>query len=313
LLRSESKVAPDLQASWTSRSIGSGLQHRIFYELIRFGGRPAAYLLLYLVVLYYMLFRPTVRRRTHPYLAHRFPRSGVLRRWRESYLMSLSLGQVLIDRAAVGILGPGYYRVRLRGEKELKSLLAEGRGLVLMTAHVGCWQVALSCLGLMGASVNLLMVREEADIDRHYYEHAGLDCPFRLIDAKGFLGGSLEMLECLRRGEALLVMGDRMLGSGRNAVAANFLGEPAPFPYSSFKLASASGAPIAVLLSYKTGPRSYELKLAKVIRVPEGLGRGREQFQPYVAQFANALEEFVGEHPFQFFNFYDMWGQEQAR
>jgi predicted LPLAT superfamily acyltransferase len=78
-------------------------------------------------------------------------------------------------------------------------------------------------------------------------------------------------------------------------------------PFSAYKLASTTGAPIAVLFSYKTGPASYELQLAKVIRVPAGLKRGGAALVPYVAEFATALEKFTREHPYQFFNFFDMW------
>ena len=66
--------APRLERRWTSRSIGSRLQHLWFYGLIRLGGRRAAYLFLYPVVCWYMLLRPRLRReRTWPYLSRRFP------------------------------------------------------------------------------------------------------------------------------------------------------------------------------------------------------------------------------------------------
>ncbi|MBE0597574.1 MAG: lipid A biosynthesis acyltransferase, partial [Desulfuromonadales bacterium] len=217
------------QAGWSSRSIGSQLQHRIFYLLIRLGGRRAAYALLYFVVLYYVLFRPSLRRRAYPYLRRRFPQHPP--RLGDSFRMSLSLGQVLVDRAVVGILGPTALQVGLEGRQELIDLVAEGRGLILMTAHVGCWQVAMSAFDFLQVPVNLLMQREEGDIDRHYFEHAGIDSPYRIIDPRGFLGGALEMIEVLKRGEVLSVMGDRMLGNDRNAAEADFLGAPVRFPY----------------------------------------------------------------------------------
>jgi len=293
--------------NWSSRSIGSQLQHQIFYLLIRLGGRRAAYALLYFVVLYYVLLRPAVRGRTFPYLIRRFPQQGGRPRLRDSYRMSLELGKVLVDRAVVGILGPSAMRVEMDGGEKLLELVGEGRGLILMTAHVGCWQVAMSALGFLQVPVNLLMQRETGDIDRHYFEHAGIECPYKIIDPRGFLGGALEMVEVLKRGEILSVMGDRMLGNDQNGVRADFLGAPVRFPFSAYKLASATGAPVAVVLSAKTGPASYELKLYEVIRVPAGLGRGEASFAPHAARFAQGLERFCEEHPFQFFNFFDLW------
>lgn len=290
---------------WSSRSFGSQLQHQIFYLLIRLGGRRAAYALLYLVVLYYVLFRPSLRRRAYPYLRRRFPQHPP--RLGDSFRMSLALGQVLVDRAVVGILGPSALRVGLEGRQELIDLVAEGRGLILMTAHVGCWQVAMSAFDFLQVPVNLLMQREEGDVDRHYFEHAGIDSPYRIIDPRGFLGGALEMIEVLKRGEVLSVMGDRMLGNDRNGIEAAFLGAPVRFPYSAYKLASATGAPVAILLSAKVGADAYALRLYEVIRVPAGLGRRAADFAPFAARFAEILEQYCQEHPYQFFNFFDLW------
>lgn len=303
---SEAKSTKAARREWTSRSIGASWQHQSFYLMIRLGGRRAAYALLYIVVFYYVLL-PSVRRKCNHYLGRRFPQAGAWSRFKNSYRMTLDLGKVLVDRALVGILGPEKVKVELHGKQELLDLIAEDKGLILVNAHVGCWQVAMSALGFMQTPVNLLMQREEGDIDRHYFEHAGIECPYRIIDPRGYLGGALEMIEVLKRGEVLSVMGDRMLGDDRNGVEVEFMGGSVTMPFSAYKLASATGAPIVALFSYKTGPDSYELKLYRTIRVPGGLGRGNAVFVPYVREFAETLEDFCTEHPFQFFNFFDMW------
>jgi len=294
-------------SNWTSRSIGRDWQHRFFYLAIKWGGRRLAYLCLYVVVAWYALFSPVARERASHYLTRRFPGAGAWRRFWLRYRLILTFGQVLIDRAMVGILGAERIKVQLHGRDELLNLLAEGKGMILVNAHVGCWQVAMSSLSFMETPVNLLMQREEGDIDRHYFEHAGMESPYRIIDPRGFLGGALEMMEVLKRGEVLSVMGDRMLGDDQNGVPVEFLGGQVAMPFSAYKLASATGAPIVALLSFKTGPDSYDLKLYRTIRVPPGLGRDQQAFVPYVQEFAASLEEFSREHPFQFFNFFNMW------
>ena len=291
---------------WTSQSIGSSWQHQSFYLMIRIGGRRAAYALLYLVVFYYVLL-PSVRQKCRFYLLRRFPTASGWESFCNSYQIILELGKVLIDRALVGILGSEKVSVTLEGKKELLNLLAEKKGVILINAHVGCWQVAMSALEFVDTPVNLLMQREEEDIDRHYYEHAGIECPYRIIDPRGYLGGVLEMVEVLKHGEVLSVMGDRMLGEDRNGVTVEFMGGTVMMPFSAYKLASATGAPIVVLFSYKTGFDSYALKLYRTIRVPAGMGRGSSVYQPFVREFAKSLEDFCYEHPFQFFNFFDLW------
>lgn len=292
---------------WSSRSIGSRWQHNVFYNLIRLGGRQAAYALLLFVVLYYVLFRPSVRNRSSYYLKRRFPgRNRLLMLW-DSYLLSLGFGRTLLDRAILGILGSGRLDIGLEGKTGLAELLAEGRGLILLTAHVGCWQIAMSSLSALDARVNLLIHRDEGDLDRHFFEHGGKEQPYRIIDPAGYLGGTLEMLQVLKNGELLSIMGDRTMGGAGSTVSVDFLGSPVEIPFSPYRLSAATGAPVAVIFPYRNSSGGYVLKVAGIIRVPENLGRSANAYRPYAQEFVAALELFVAEQPYQFFNFYDMW------
>lgn len=292
---------------WTSRSLGSRFQHRIFYTMIRIGGRNLAYILLYIVVFYYVLIKPSVRKKTGFYLSRRFSKKTGWKNLTDRYRISLSLGKVLIDRAVIGILGQSEMKIEFKGRERLMTLLSRKNGFILMNAHVGGWQVVLPAMTFFARPVNMLLEQDEADVDLQYFEHAGLPSPFRIIDPGSFLGGSLEMLDVLAKGEILCVMGDRVFGSDKNVIEVPFLEGNALFPVSAYKIASAAGVPIAVFFSHKAGPNRYELEIVDIIDVPSHLGRSKEVFRPYVTRFVTALESFAHYHPYQFFNFYDMW------
>jgi len=294
-------------AQWTSRSIGSRFGHRVFYLFIRYMGRGGAYLLLYFVVLFYVLFTPSVRKTADYYLRRRFGRTGPFLRLADTYRIFLGIGKALVDRAVLGILGEDRMRMEFRERQVLFDLLKEGKGVILLTAHVGCWQTALSALKDLNMPVHVLMQHEEGDVDLHYFEHAGIECPYEIIDPRGYMGGVLEMMNALKRGEVVSLMGDRVLGGRKGMTEVDFLGGRALFPFSAFKIAAATGAPVGILFSYKSGPGTYVLELYGVIRVPEDAQRQDRQFRPYVAQFAKALESYTTTHPYQFFNFYDLW------
>ena len=131
----------------------------------------------------------------------------------------------------------------------------------------------LPALSLLKTPVNLLIQREEGDIDPRYFELRGEACPFRIIDPREYLGGAIEMASALQRGEVLCIMGDRVFGEARGVVPIEFLGAPAPFPTGPYKIAAATGAPIAVLFSVETGPATYQMVFAGVLRVPDDAGR----------------------------------------
>lgn len=298
---------------WGARSIGSRWQHRFFYALIRLAGRRAAHGMAGFVAIYYVLFRPSVRNRSRPYLSRRFPgRSALLRLW-DSFRITSEIGQVLVDRAALGILGPGQLTVRHSRREDLMERVREGRGVILVTAHAGCWQFAMENLRTLETPVSLLLHREEGDVDLHIFEYQHDDAAFRIIDPAGPLGGALEMLQVLKDGEVLCIMGDRAMGGDRSTVQVDFLGGRVRVPFTPYQLASATGAPVVVIFPYKSGPGNYSLRVAKIIRVPEGLGRDPEAYRPYAEAFIRALEGFVEERPYQFFNFFNMWNQEPMR
>jgi len=290
--------------AWSSRSLGSRFQHGIFYTVIRAFGRGPAYALLRLVVLWYVVFSPAVRRKAGHYLRRRFPGRGFWARGRDTYRLCLAFGKVLVDRAVLGILGPGRPVAGQEDRARLKLLLAEGHGLILVTAHVGGWQHGMATLETLGVPVTLLIHRDGGDVDKHFFEHGEGGPPFRLLDPADALGSTLRMLQVLGQGEVLCIMGDRGMGSG--TVAVDFLGGPVRVPFSPYKLASATGAPVAVIFAFEAGGRTT-LQLARTIRVPAGLGRKAEAYRPYAEQFSQALEGFVAERPYQFFNFFDLW------
>ncbi len=292
--------------SWSSRSIGSRLQHRIFYGLIRLEGRQAAYVLLFFVVLWYTL-RPAIRARSAAYISRRFPEASARERFLHCFRLQMELGKSLVDRATAGILQDFTITASPEDEASLIRLHAEGRGVILLSAHVGCWQMAPAGLTVVKAPVHLLLLREEGDVDRHYFDYPGQKPPVSLIDPLGYLGGTLEMTAALTKGDLVCTMGDRVLGHDRNTVAVPFMGGTIRVPISPYRLASATGAPIVIAFSLRTGPGQARHEIAAIIRVPPRLGTAGAAYLPYARKFAEALEEMTRRAPYQFFNFYDLW------
>lgn len=307
-MAAESRRTEVPNAQWDSRSVGKRWQHAFFALLIRTGGRHAAYACMYVAVAWYVLFRSFVRRRCRYYLDRRFPqvRNPFVRLWHDCRRI-VALGKALIDRGAYGLLGPASLQLDFPEGERLRELIEEGRGLIVLNSHVGCWQVAMSAFSYLRATVSVVIHHGAADIDPRWFQHAGSEVPFSIIDPAQAMGGVLEMIGVLRENQVLGLMADRVFGSDPNTLEAMFLGAPVRFPVSPYRLASMQGTPIAVVFSYKTGFSTYRIQLSRVIRVPAGLGRSNAAYAPYLQQFVEALEGSVSAHPWQFFNFHDMW------
>lgn len=310
----ESHDNPKDTKTWTPRSIGKPWQHLFFYAMIRLLGRGPAYVFMRVVCLWYVGLHPFVREKCAPYLARRFPERTT--RWRcfvGTYRMVTALGESLIDRAALGILGPGAFDIDFPNSSVFRTLLDEEKGLIILNAHVGCWQACVSLLEHLQIPVSAVIQMHEGDVDRHYYEHSGQRPPFRVIDPQSYLGGTLDMVQTLQRSEILAVMGDRVFGDDKNVAEVRFLGDMIYVPVSAYRLASMRGTPIVVILSHKAKDGRYTAEVSRIIRVPSGLGRNPDAYAPFAQEYANTLESFVGQYPWQFFNFYDIWYHGDSR
>ena len=160
----ESDVA--MQKSELSRKIevkkrGNKLGFWFFKVSLRLFGLGGAYGLLYIVCLYYVLCDWSVVSSALSYIDRRFPGSGFLRRLLHVYRLFVSQGRQLIDRYAI-ISNEEMFDIQVHGREQFVSLVQDSRqGVILLTAHIGNWQVAMRALKKAGITVYALMRPED--------------------------------------------------------------------------------------------------------------------------------------------------------
>jgi predicted LPLAT superfamily acyltransferase len=292
---------PTASADWAQQGIGRNWQHRFFYWLIRLGGKQRGYHMANIVSFWYVL-SPSIRRRCRFYLDRRFPQHrGPLRRFLDTYRLVRTYSMTLVDRMVLTILGPGALAATCPDHDRLIQLSSNERGFVLIHAHVGCWQVGMTTLGHFPKPVSIVKVPDPASQPLVDPKDAGE------IDPRTGLQSAIQMTEALLRGEIVAMMGDRTFGSDHHVVPTQFLGGQVLMPVTPYRLASATGMPVLVMTAPRIGNRSYELRVARVIDVPPDLGRNVQNYAPYAQMFADCLEHFVRDYPWQFYNFYDFW------
>ncbi len=287
---------------WSEPNVGPAWHFRFFGWLLRWGGLTRAYHISWFATLWYVLLYPSIRARTRFYLDRRFPeRRGRLRRFLDSYRLIRTFGETLVDITAVGVLGRDALAARSPDRQRLADMAQGDNGFIMLHSHAGSWQVGMSTTRTFPKHFWLVLIPERRTLSMFDPDRA------TIIDPRTGLDGVMRMTQALLRGEIVAMMGDRTFGDERNRVSAQFLGGTIQLPVTPYRLASASGMPVVVMLTSRTSDRSYEMRLAKVINVPPGLGRIPEHYAPYAQQFADCLEQFVDQHPWQFFNFFDLW------
>jgi lauroyl/myristoyl acyltransferase len=184
------------------------------------------------------------------------------------------------------------------GMPALTSSMQSGRGVVVLTAHVGNWELAGRLLARHGARPTHVVVAAEADPAVERFLRGG-DGPVRFV-TRTTPTVSLSLVSALRRGEIVALQGDRALGT-RGDLACPFFGAPAAFPVGPFVLARAAGAHVVPAFCLLDADRRYRI----VVGEPWGVEPGGEAAA--LGRWVMALEDVVRRHPTQWFNFFDVW------
>lgn len=242
------------------------------------------------------------------YLKRRFPGESFLQYWKHGYCVLFNFGKVLVERGWLGVAKGTRLDGHFEGYDRLLELISGGRGVVLVTGHVGNWQSALAHLADLPVRVNALMRYDQQAVAKHFFDLGENRRSFEIIDADGEFGGMVSALAALGRGEVVTIMADRFIKGSSTSV--NFLGDDARFPDSAYLLAASNSAPVAVIFAAKTGLNSYTLKLWDSFH-PQYNDRAERDSMLLdgTRRFSQALEEYLKTYPYQWYNFYNFWQQ----
>lgn len=190
------------------------------------------------------------------------------------------------------------------GESRVKDALALGRGAIVLTAHLGNWEVGSRLLELSGVPVNVVMAVERANPAERWLLRKRQGGSVRVLQVGRDPASVLGLRAALARNEVLAMQGDRTLG-GRS-IRGTLFGAPFEFPLGPFLLARACGSPLLVAFVIQDGWWRYRSEMGPPLPVPRTEDREADLAACAVAYGAR-LEEVVRRHPDQWFNFFDLW------
>jgi predicted LPLAT superfamily acyltransferase len=280
-----------------------------FFKIaLRSFGLSGAYGLLYIVCLYYLIFDRQAVSSSMSYIRRHFKQDNIFKRILYTYKLLISQGKNLVDRFYV-VSGQGRFDIEIKwGDKGEKLLNDPQKGAILLTAHVGNWQVTMTALERLKRTIYLQMRPEENIAVKDVLGIDNEQERIKIISPENFMGGAIEIVKAINQGHLVSIMGDRTYGA--DSVGASFLGDEARFPYGAFSVAAAVGCPVVVVLSAKVSTKTYFVYVAGVIEPRySSKQKKRQQLEGWVQWFAQILEDFVARHPFQWFVFHDIWAE----
>jgi lauroyl/myristoyl acyltransferase len=234
--------------------------------------------------------------------------AGLLERQRRVFRTLHSFAWCLTERYEQFVPGKSFEFVKT-DEHHYLELLARKSGVLVATAHVGCWELGSSIPAeYEGRVMNLIRELEldseaqdfvrgliEARADGRYRTHFASDDP-----TLGF-----ELLDALQRGEMVALPVDRPRRAGRVSRQKLF-GKEFDLPIGPVVLARAAGVPILPVFTLREGRRRYRI----VFREPIVVGgdasdetSGEAAQERALAQLVGEIEGVVRNRPDQWFCF----------
>lgn len=294
-----------MSRDWTGqRERGSkGALRLICWIALRLG-RPAARLLLYPITAYFLLRAGTSRRSSRSYLRRVLgPAAGLAAVARHFH----SFAAVLLDR--VFLLSDRFeeFEIRIHNPEVFLHEVERGSGALLLGAHLGSFDLLRAlAVGRHEFPVKVLM----------YPAHNGVIVG--LLDALsprvaegviplGRPDTMLRVQEAVDCGSLVGILGDRVAESEKS-VACRFLGERALFPAGPMLLAAALDRPVIFFAGLYRGGNVYDVYFERLAeRVEIARSTRRQDLERWTQRYADRLEHYVRQAPYNWFNFYDFW------
>jgi len=251
------------------------------------------------------LLTPRWRHTAQTNLAVAFPDWKPERRARAVRECYRNLGRNLLALARLPRLTPlnlGRW-IRYEGFEHYEEAMAQGRGVIFLTAHLGAWELSAAAHALYGHPM-WLMVRP-------------LDNPFldRLIDARRRLFGNRtirkkdsarEVLAVLRSNGAVGILADQN-AAGSDGVLVDFFGRKASATKGVAQIAARTGAAVVPGFAvWNDADRRYVLKFYPTVALVNSSDREGDLLEN-TQRCQSAIEQAIRDSPGQWLWIHRRW------
>jgi predicted LPLAT superfamily acyltransferase len=292
-------------SAWQGKSRGTPLGYRIFVWVLKTFGVLPSYFLLRFVVLYYFIF--SFRASRQIYLLYRcklgYSRSSSIIKLYRNYFL---LGQGIIDKVVLSSGIKNNFSFDFDGEENLHKIAALKKGGILLSAHIGNWDVAGQLFKRLESRINIVLYDGEHEQIKEYLEGVTGKRNMHVIVIKNDLSHIYKISEALSNNELVCMHADRFM-EGNKTLTAGFLGQPARFPMGPFLLASTFKVPVSYVFAVKESNFHYHL-FASEIKDYTAVAKN-DIIPQMLTEYVSEIEKKIKLYPEQWFNYYDFWEQ----
>lgn len=291
------------EREWAGNTFGSGFMHRWLIRLLRHTDVRLWYAFAAVFVIPFCLLLSADARITYGYfrLRHGY---GRMKSLLMSYANLCLFSQVVIDKFA--LYAGKRMRLKVVGSEHFQQLATASEGFVILSGHIGCYEMAgyelisqqkpFNALVFAGEKASVMQNRERI------FDHNNI----RMIPIRQDMSHLFEIDRALADGEIMSIPADRIFGSSRT-VAVELLNGKAQLPAGPFSVAAMRGLNVVAVNVMKTACREYTAYVTP-LHYDKSLPR-KQQTGELAQAYANEMGKLIGQYPAQWYNYFRFWDE----
>ncbi len=197
--------------------------------------------------------------------------------------------------------------LRVQGIEHLEAARSRGRGVLVISAHMGSWEVAAAIWSATVAPVSLFAEELEPLELFEWYRRTRARLGISVLPLTR--SGLRQVLQALDHEEMVVTAIDRdMLGTG---IVVDFFGRPARIPEGPAAIALRRGTPLLPVVVYRLPDDTFQAVGYPPI-FAEPTGDRAADIRRVTGELVRRLEELIRAHPDQWHMPHRIWSDEAA-
>ena len=219
-----------------------------------------------------------------------------------TYVNYVHFSQVVIDKFA--LYAGKNMELNVENYDTFKQLAAGKNGFLILSAHIGCYEMAGYELVSDQKPFNALVFAGEKETVMKGRSKLFSLNNIKMIPIESGLSHLLKISQVLADNEIVSIPADRVYGSPRT-IKVKILDAEAELPSGPFSIPAIYGLDVITVNVMKTSLKGYT---AYVTRLPYDKHVSREQQAKQLADaYATELDKMLRRYPEQWYNYFDFW------
>jgi KDO2-lipid IV(A) lauroyltransferase len=185
-----------------------------------------------------------------------------------------------------------------------KEECERGRGIIILSAHLGNWEMGGLVFSHSGIPFNIVTAKDEIKAIAQMRTKARLLHNIGTITIEEGPFFFIDIINALKRNEIVAMLVDRY--EKENGILVDFFGERTYFPRGPVILAKATGASIIPAYTVLGPNNKYKSILGPPIKMEWSEDKDKDIFVN-VSKIAHVFEQYIRLYPNQWFNFSAIW------